>query len=354
MLYPIEEDDLRMIDAARRERARAAIDYNNETMARAGELFARKKIDLDMPVVHALGSRFESNSFKKIGGTRNVARLVFEKTDISPYCQKLDAYDVIVCASRWNRELLRAQSAKPVELIHEGIDPVLFCPGPRMGDRFAGTFAIFSGGKIELRKGQDLVLLAFREFARRHDDAVLVTQWHSPWPEISAGFKGRLRSALGTDAAGALDIKKWADDNGIDADKIIDLGHVHNQLMPAILREVDCALQPSRAEGGTNFVAMEAMACGVPAILAANTGMLDIIEPDNCIALKRQSAIPPGAGNATEGWGESDIEEIIDALERLYASTQLRRHIGTAAASFMQERSWANHAEALKTLVLST
>jgi hypothetical protein len=40
---------------------------------------------------------------------------------------------------------------------------------------------VFTGGKIEFRKAQHLVLMAFREFAARHDDAVLVAAWHSPW-----------------------------------------------------------------------------------------------------------------------------------------------------------------------------
>ena len=36
-------------------------------------------------------------------------------------------------------------------------------------------FLIFSGGKMELRKGQDIVLAAFKIFARRHPEATLVT-----------------------------------------------------------------------------------------------------------------------------------------------------------------------------------
>jgi hypothetical protein len=38
---------------------------------------------------------------------------------------------------------------------------------------------VFSGGKLEHRKGQDLVIRAFVRFVQRHPDAVLVTAWGS-------------------------------------------------------------------------------------------------------------------------------------------------------------------------------
>ena len=47
--------------------------------------------------------------------------------------------------------------------------------------------------------------------------------------------------------------------------------------MPDVLRRADVALFPNRCEGGTNLVAMEAAAVGVPVVLSANTGHLDVI-----------------------------------------------------------------------------
>ena len=65
--------------------------------------------------------------------------------------------------------------------------------------------------------------------------------------------------------------------NGVPAEQFIDLGVVPNHLMPRVLREMDVAVFPNRCEGGTNLVAMECMACGVPAIVASNTGQRDLI-----------------------------------------------------------------------------
>ena len=173
--------------------------------------------------------------------------------------------------------------------VHEGIDPSLFHPAPKSGLLDPSRFYVFSGGKVEFRKGHDLTLIAFREFARRHDDAVLVTLWHSPWPQLSAGFSGRLTTPLSLRPDGRIDVIGWVEKNGIAPRQVIELPETPNTLMPAILREMDCALAPSRAEACTNLLAKEAMACGVPVIAAANTGVLDLISNGNVLALTQQN-----------------------------------------------------------------
>ena len=60
--------------------------------------------------------------------------------------------------------------------------------------------------------------------------------------------------------------------------------------MPEVLREVDVAVFPNRCEGGTNLVAMEALASGLTCILSKNTGHLDLIRADNCLPLATQAA----------------------------------------------------------------
>jgi len=130
------------------------------------------------------------------------------------------------------------------------------------------------------------------------------------------------------------------------------VGPMPNQMMPFILREMHCALQPSRAEGCTNLVAMEAMACGIPVIVANNTGVKDLITGSNCVALMQQGLAVHPKDRGTEGWGESNIDEIVAALESLYQSSEMRRSIGAAAAEFMRPRTWAKHADELGRIVL--
>ena len=147
---------------------------------------------------------------------------------------------------------------------------------------------------------------------------------------------------------GTADVPGWAALNGIPAHQVFDLGPVPNRAMPRILREADVGLFPNRAEGGTNLVAMECMACGVPAILSANTGHLDLMRDGTCLPLLRQAAVP---GDAHRGWGSSDVEEIVAALETAYADREAARAIGAGGAGFVAGLSWAAQMDALATLL---
>lgn len=42
---------------------------------------------------------------------------------------------------------------------------------------------LHAGGKLEFRKGQDLVVAAMRRFLPHHPDARLLFAWHNPWPD---------------------------------------------------------------------------------------------------------------------------------------------------------------------------
>jgi glycosyltransferase involved in cell wall biosynthesis len=352
MGLPIEPKDVQGIDPLRVLALQPATVASNEFLTE----FAAGKVDLrerQILVIDGLGNGLHPPSSRRVG-IRNVGRCIFEDTRIDNLDQKLADYDSLVCASDWSARLLRAHGSKPVTMIHEGIDPSQFFPGPRSGVLDSGRFYVFSGGKVEFRKAQDLVLLAFREFAARHDDGVLVAAWHSPWPQISEGYQGRLSVPLRLNSDGGLDIRRWVVENGIAPKQFIELPLMQNTGMPAILREMDCAVQVSRCEACTNLPAKEAMACGVPVILADNTGVRDLIDADNCVALKHQTPIELKSGIGTAGWGDSSVEEIVAALETLYTDTQSRKRIAARGAEWIIERhrTWRDHAAALKAHLL--
>ena len=109
---------------------------------------------------------------------------------------------------------------------------------------------------------------------------------------------------------------------------------------------------PSRCEGGTNLVAMECMASGVPVILSRNTGHLDLIREGACYSLDFQ--IPMGAvtGRAQwEGWGESAIDEMVAKLESIYTDRAEAARRGAAAADFMQGWGWPAQVDRLLTAI---
>jgi hypothetical protein len=63
---------------------------------------------------------------------------------------------------------------------------------------------------------------------------------------------------------------------------------------------------------------MECMACGIPTILSANTGHLDLMDfGADRLALAEQGAVRR-EGVCTDAWGESNVEEAVDRLEAVW------------------------------------
>jgi glycosyltransferase involved in cell wall biosynthesis len=111
----------------------------------------------------------------KLLGRPSLGTVFFEREALGPKAREaLAPHAAIIAGSSWNAGVLRAHGAPTVELVLQGIDPALFHPAPRRG-LFPGRFVVFSGGKLEVRKGQDNVIAAWRSFAARHPDALLIS-----------------------------------------------------------------------------------------------------------------------------------------------------------------------------------
>jgi glycosyltransferase involved in cell wall biosynthesis len=351
MGHPITREAFGVCDPLRIRRVSRAVDHSNRFLAGVttdadGRRFVKAT------VIDPVGNGFAAPTCR---GDFNVARCIFENTDLSRARDTLGRYEALLTASHWNAELVAKATGREAVVIPEGVDTSLFCPGPRSGLMDPERFHVFSGGKVELRKGQDLVLLAFGKFREKRANCVLVTAWQSIWPHLSVGFRGRAAAPVALDGRGMLDIARWASQNGIDPQAVIDIGLVPNALMPSVLREMDVALQPSRAEACTNLPAKEAMACGVPVIAAMNTGMLDLLTDDNCIPLRRQARVEVPGAVSTDGWGESDVDEMVAALEFAYEHREEARRIGMCSRDWLirHGRTWEAHARELKRWILS-
>lgn len=305
-------------------------------------LTANKGRRLAFPVLQPMGDRLTAYpSFRDSPGRPDIGLLFFEHADIPPKARAWAArLPLIIAGSSWNARVLAESGLRNVACCPQGIDPALFHPGPKAG-LFPGRFLVFSGGKLEYRKGQDIVIAAFRAFRQRHPDAVLVCGWANLWPESMAGM-ARSPHVDGVPEVrdGRLDLVPWLVRNGIPDDAILDLGLARNSHMPAVLRECDLAVFSSRCEGGTNLPAMEAMACGLPTVLSRNTGHLDLVG-DHVFVLERQAPVSADAvETGRRDWGDSSVDELLEAMERAYADRDAAAARGRAAAAFMADWSW--------------
>jgi glycosyltransferase involved in cell wall biosynthesis len=342
-------------------RMRALVPFLQESanFQRQIESFRNRQVTAETPMLAALTSGFgvpRTPDQVELSGRPTIGVTFFETAQHAPEAiARAARYPAIITGSRWNEQVLRAHGLTNVRTILQGVDPSLFHPAPRV--RYAGDrFLVFSGGKLELRKGQDIALAAFRKFAERRRDAVLVSAWHSPWPDLARAIdRTGLAAPVVFGADGRLDPAGWAAANGIPPEQFIDAGQTPNPLMPQLLRQMDVALFTNRCEGGTNLVAMECMACGVPTILSANTGHLDLIEEDNCFALQRQGVLDEPAARPfgdTPGWGESDVDEAVELLERAYLDREEAARRGERGAATLGRLTWARTAEQVKATVL--
>jgi glycosyltransferase involved in cell wall biosynthesis len=139
---------------------------------------------------------------------------------------------------------------------------------------------------------------------------------------------------------------------GLPQGSFIDLPFTNNLVMPSVLRDCDMAVFPNRCEGGTNLVAMEAMACGVPTYVAYNTGQKDLVDLIGCGAFRTQrnvKASPPM--QTVQDWGETDVDEVVAAMEKVYTSREQSRREAKSVALRMKDWSWSGLNEKLLKIV---
>ncbi len=244
---------------------------------------------------------------------------------------------LVITGSSWNEHILKEKyGLNNVVNIIQGVDTTLFFPSGKR-HLFRDRFVIFSGGKLEHRKGQDIALAIFKRFHERHPEALLVTAWFNLFDKRIDPFPPTHVQDLPSSSQA---MPHWLG-KYLPRDSFIDVGAVPNPLMPSILREADVALFPNRCEGGTNLVAMECMAAGLPVILSDNTGHRDLIDAAHCYRLTEQKPVrDPLSGKTLADWGESSVEEGVAHLEAVHRDRRAAIERGRRAHRFMREYSW--------------
>jgi glycosyltransferase involved in cell wall biosynthesis len=249
----------------------------------------------------------------------------------------LKGLDARIAPSQWVADALAAVGIPDVPVAVQGYDERVWLPrnaaqhaapkAPRVAGgtppRQRGPF-IFSGGKLEFRKGQDIVVAAFRTLLTTLPNAVLVTAWDNPWPQTMDGIwlAGHVKGVPAI-RGGKADVTSWLVANGIPARNVRDVGKVNPLELAAIVRSCDVGVFPNRCEGATNMVLVEALASGVPCVATVGHGqgmLTDAVWP---IASRGQ--VPRGCrlfgtqDLTADGWTEADptdvAQAIIDALD---------------------------------------
>ena len=176
-------------------------------------------------------------------------------------------------------------------MLIQGIDPQLFHPtGEEPDDE---RFILFSGGKFELRKGQDLVLRAFKALQDKYPDLWLVNCWYNLWPESMRLMESSRHIRFEAHAGPWQEVmRRTYALNGLDASRIVTCDLMSPELLPELYRHTHLGVFPNRCEGGTNLVLMEYMACGRPAIVSYASGHTDVVTESNALLAQGHYRIP--------------------------------------------------------------
>jgi len=210
-------------------------------------------------------------------GKRNVAMSFFE-FELGPDARENAAqFDVCFVGSTWCQERCRERGIFNTRVLIQGVDGDIFKPQPpREPD---GTIRIFSGGKFEYRKGQDLVIAAFREFAKVHPEAHLVCAWFNPWPQlIEQIFRHDIciNRPMGVFQKQETFFHCALTEHGIRPESFTILPQLSHADLAREMAHTDFGLFPNRCEGGNNLVLQEYASCGRRVVANAKTGHADV------------------------------------------------------------------------------
>lgn len=298
-------------------------------------------------VFHAL-TDLNFESLFKVRGSRNYGYTFFENELNNSSVENAKKYNKVFAGSTWCKERMEEKNILNGDVLIQGVDPELFYP---IEDEASGSlFRIFSGGKFELRKGQDLVLRAVKILQEKYKDVILINSWYNIWPATMEPM------ALSKHICFELSGSNWLDQmrhickiNNIDGDRIFTLPLTPNTKMRELYSKTDIGLFPNRCEGGTNLVLMEYMACAKPVIASFNSGHKDILTDENSYPLYNMTdyKIRDAGNNLICSWADPDLDEIVARLEYAYNNRQAIKQKGIKAGEELKKLTWKTSAETL-------
>ena len=266
--------------------------------------------DVDEPLIQFTGPDCEQQT--KHRGSPNVGYVFTDsETLTAPQVENLMAFDVLVAGSTWNANVI-SKHGFDCSVAIQGVDTGIFRPMPR--EQLKDRFVIYSGGKWEHRKGQDLVIRAVREFQKLHGDVILVASWFNIWSGKDGYDEAR--------KAGV---------------HIIGLPLYGHDDLAWHMNQTDVGLFPNRCEGGTNLVMMDYLACGKPVIARNATGQKDILDEVDNIDLC--------------GDDDSVVAQMVDGLKWYYADPRIRSDAGDDAVLQMKKFPWSRTAREIRTAI---
>ena len=255
--------------------------------------------------------------FKRLPQTHTWKNRAFLSTGMPIFLQKADA--IIAVSAQTKRDLEDIYEVKPsrVTVIPEGIDET-FCQVPAdspdsrdLSEKLGSYFLMV--GTLEPRKNHAAVLQAL---------AYLRTRGHTLNLVIAGGQGWKFSPVQGL-----------VTELGLQS-QVQFAGFVPEELLPAYYSNAVALLQPSLYEG-FGFPVLEAMACGAPVVISNRSSLPELAGPNALVV------------------NPDDIQDLSDAMLRLWQKVGLREELRAKGLRHARQFTWAETSRQTADLYLS-
>lgn len=281
----------------------------------------------------------QADAFGRVEGRRRVGWSMLEVTGLpQEWVDGCNAMDEVWVPATFNVETFQASGVRvPIRVMPLGVDPGFLNPGIagfRPSDRF--TFlSVFEWGE---RKAPEILLRAFADTFKESEDVVLLLAIFNRDPTIDVR-----QEVARLDLPASAPIVLMVNPEFADYQ------------MGSLYRSADAFVLPTRGEGW-GMPVLEAMACGLPAIVTNWSGPADFLTADvgyplDVAAMVNAEARCPYYDGFQ--WAEPDAEHLRFLFREVFDHPDDARAKGLAAAAEVaRSYTWAQTAARAKARLL--
>lgn len=229
-------------------------------------------------------------------------------------CNKMD---LLLVPSQHNKELFKKEGVTiPIEVVNLGFDPDVF---QKIDRPKRDTFTFLMLATLTIRKNPGMVLAAFLELFKDRPDVRLVLKTQS-------GTLGHIqlpyKNVIIIDEHSTVEQLKW------------------------YYRDADAFVFPTRGEG-FGLPPLEAMATGLPTIIANHTGMAEFANAKYnypiSVASKAKAQRFPKKWGDVGNWYEPNYEELKSTMAYIEANREESYNKGLACADWVRQNFTFEH-----------
>lgn len=277
----------------------------------------------------------QNDLFSHLSKTRRIGFPIFELDTFSDLeISSMSSCDDLFVCSQWAQQILDKYNLKS-SVVPLGVDTEIFKPSSI--NRYGKTIFL-NCGKWEIRKGHDILVNAFNQAFTHNDNVELwMMSDNIVLPEINEHWEKLYKTSKLSDKI-----------------KIIPYQATHKDVFN-IMRQADCGVFPSRAEGW-NLELLEMMACGKTVITTNYSAHTEYCTGSNALLINIDDLELANDGlwfHNNGFWaslGTSQFEQLVQHMRSVHqkknenGSQSIVNQNGIITAS---KFSWANSAECI-------